>query len=92
MSDHSKTFGSRSAAKPIHTKIKNLLDLVQEKNLLIDFDGVTVISSSFADEVFGRLFLEYGPRMFNSRIKFKNTNSTIDGLIDRAIIQRVKVG
>jgi len=92
MSDHSKTFGSRSAAKPIHTKIKNLLDLVQDKNILIDFDGVTVISSSFADEVFGRLFLEYGPRMFNSRIKFKNTNSTIDGLIDRAIIQRVKVG
>lgn len=92
MSEHSKTFGSRSAAKPIHTKIKNLLDLVQEKNLLIDFDGVTVISSSFADEVFGRLFLEYGPRMFNSRLKFRNTNSTIDGLIDRAIIQRVKVG
>lgn len=92
MSEHSKTFGSRSAAKPIHTKIKNLLDLVQEKNILIDFDGVTVISSSFADEVFGRLFLECGPRMFNSRIKFRNTNSTIDGLIDRAIIQRVRVG
>jgi anti-anti-sigma regulatory factor/anti-sigma regulatory factor (Ser/Thr protein kinase) len=92
MESESKSFGSRAAGKPIFVKINNLLNMLENKNIVIDFSGIPVISSSFADEVFGRLYLNMGPRVFGARIKFKNTSETIDGLIDRAIIQRVKIG
>ena len=59
--------------------------------VVVDFTDVSVISSSFADEVFGRLFLDLGPRAFMSRIVLRNVDPTIDGLIDRAIVQRTRL-
>ena len=57
-----------------------------------DAEGAGVISSSFADEVFGRLFLGMGPRAFMTRIEMRNVDSTFEGLIDRAIVQRIRLG
>jgi len=54
----------------------------------IDFDDVPVISSSFADEVFGKLFMDLGPVAFVRSVDFRNINSTVQSLIDRAILQR----
>ena len=58
----------------------------------VDFGGVPVISSSFADEAFGKLFLQLGPIQFMQRIRLVNTIDTVESLINRAIEQRMKVG
>jgi len=58
---------------------------------VVDFKGVDVISSSFADEVFGRLYVLLGPLGFGSVFKFQNINREVAALIDRAIIQRSAV-
>ena len=79
---------SREGGKQVRTELENLLRSVQR--VIIDFDGVLVISSSFADEVFGRLFVKLGPPAFARRIDFQNTDETADVLIDRAIIQRTQ--
>ncbi|MCY4052875.1 MAG: DUF4325 domain-containing protein [Hyphomicrobiales bacterium] len=83
-------FGSRNGGKHARTKIENLLR--GKKRIILDFDGVGIISSSFADEVFGRLFVDMGFRAFARRIEMRNVDPTIDGLIDRAIAQRSKLG
>ena len=70
--------------------IENLLR--EHRPVLIDFDGVGVISSSFADKVFGRLFVEMGLRAFMTRIQMHNVDPTVEGLIDRAIMQRTRLG
>jgi len=70
--------------------IENLLR--EHRPVIIDFDGVGVVSSSFADEVFGRLFVEMGPRAFMIRIQMRNVDPTVEGLIDRAIMQRTRLG
>ncbi len=80
---------SRRSGARVRRQIENLL--AEEDHVVIDFDGVDVISSSFADEVFGRLFLELGPVTFASRIPLRNTNETVRGLIDRAIVQRTRL-
>ncbi|UBM10229.1 STAS-like domain-containing protein [Cupriavidus metallidurans] len=92
MEGESRSFGSRAAAKPIKIKLTNLLEMCQDQIIRIDFSGVSVISSSFADEVFGMLFVELGAMTFMSRIRFTKTSPTITGLIDRAIAQRVRTG
>lgn len=58
----------------------------------LDFGGVAVISSGFADELVGRLFAELGPRAFMSRVQIHNANATVNGLIERAILRRAGSG
>ena len=60
--------------------------------IVLDFAGVGVFTSGFADEAFGRLFVQMGPCAFMTRIEMRNVDSTVAGLIDRAIMQRTKLG
>jgi hypothetical protein len=84
-------FGSREAGQLARTKIENLMN---NRSTAIDFDlsEVHLISSSFADEVFGKLFLNLGPLRFGQLCKFKNVDATVQKLIDRAIEQRFRSG
>lgn len=85
-------FGSRAAGMPLRQKLKNLLRICGGKRIGIDFSDVPIISSSFADEVFGKLFAELGPLGFMKAFEFRKVDSTIQGLINKAIEQRAKTG
>ena len=82
--------GSRQGGQRIRIMIENLLQ--EKRPIILDFHGISIISSSFADEVFGRLFVEMGARAFMELIKMRNVDMTVNGLIDRAIVQRTKLG
>lgn len=69
---------------------RNLLG--RQCSVVIDFNGLGVISSGFADEVFGRLFMDMGPLALMNRIEMRNVDSTVAGLIKRAIFQRTRPG
>ena len=85
-----RDFGSRTGGVRVRGMIENLLR--DRRTIVIDFDGVGLFTSSFADEVFGRLFVNLGPRSFMSRIQMRNVDPTVEGLIDRAILQRTRLG
>jgi hypothetical protein len=85
-------FGSRASGLPVRNKVKNLIRIGSGDKLTIDFEDIPIISSSYADEVFGKLFVEMGALSFMQKIEFKNVDETIKGLIDRAIEQRTKTG
>ncbi len=90
MKEHAvRSFSSRQGGKRVRRILENLLS--ERHAITLDFIGVGVVSSSFADEVFGRLFVEMGPRAFMTRIEMRNVNPTVEGLIDRAIVQRTKL-
>ena len=90
VAEHAKQdLGSRRGGARVRRQLENLLS--NQDHVVLDFDGVSIISSSFADEVFGRLFVDLGPRAFMSRIVLRNVAPTIDGLIDRAIVQRTRL-
>jgi anti-sigma regulatory factor (Ser/Thr protein kinase) len=84
-----RAFGSREAGQLARTKVENLMDRYRTP-VEFDFSGIKLISSSFADEVFGKLFGELGPIRFGQLCRFKNVDSTVQGLIDRAISQRLR--
>lgn len=82
-------FGSREFGRRARQKIDNIL--VDKKNaILFDFSGIPLISSSFADEVFGKLFAELGAMEFMRRCSFQSVDQTVRRLIDKAIAQRMK--
>ena len=90
--EESSSFGSRVAGKPVRTKLSNLLRMGSQGKIIIDLDGVPLMSSSFADEAFGKLFLEAGAVNFMQRFEFVNVMSTVQQLINKAIAQRMAVG
>lgn len=89
LADELKAFGTRESGRLARTKISNLMDKGTAA-VIFDFDGVRLISSSFADEVFGKLFVELGALGFGRLCQFENIDQTVRGLIDRAIEQRMK--
>jgi anti-sigma regulatory factor (Ser/Thr protein kinase) len=82
-------FGSREFGRRARQKIDNIL-VDKSVSIVFDFSGIPIISSSFADEVFARLFAELGPLEFMRRCAFRATDSTVKSLIDKAIEQRMK--
>jgi hypothetical protein len=92
LSKEGEGFGSRVAGVPIRNKLKNLIRIGANKKIIVDFDDVPVISSSYADEVFGKLFVELGALTFMKAIEFRRVDETVRALIDKAIEQRAKTG
>lgn len=89
MKDECVSFGSREAGIGTRVLIENLMRAEPTYILVIDFSEVAMISSSFADEVFGRLFVALGPTAFMSRIRFQNIDGPVRAVLDRSISQRM---
>ena len=66
----------------------NLLNAEPTKPLLLDWTGVPLVSSSFADELIGKLFVSLGPLAFSARVRNIGMDAMVPGLIDKAIMQR----
>lgn len=86
--DESMGFGSRPAGRQLRTKCLNLLNAEPTKPLLLDWTGVPLVSSSFADELVGKLFASLGPLAFSARVRNLGMDATVRGLVDKAIMQR----
>jgi hypothetical protein len=87
-----QSFGSRVAGTPVRNKLLNLVRMCPGQRIIIDFSDIPLVSSSFADEVLGKLFMELGPITFTQRFEFRNVSSTIQQLLDKAIAQRMLNG
>jgi anti-sigma regulatory factor (Ser/Thr protein kinase) len=84
-----RSFGSRDAGKLARAKIETITE-GYSLPIEFDFSDIHLITSSFADEVFGRLFESLGPIRFGQMCRFRNVDGTIRALIDRAVVQRMK--
>jgi anti-anti-sigma regulatory factor/anti-sigma regulatory factor (Ser/Thr protein kinase) len=89
MKEETTGFGTRHSGSQIRTKIVNLMNAEPTYPIIIDWEGVPVISSSFADEVIGKLFLRLGAMTFSSKIRNVNMEALICGLLDKAVAQRL---
>lgn len=80
--------GTRESALRVRTEILNIVKS-EKRPISIDFTGINIISSSFADELLVKLFLELGLVQFNTLIKLKGIDQTAQAIIHRSFIQRI---
>ena len=73
--DYNKALGTRKLGEAIRKDIEKHIQENQE--LIFDFSGIDVISSSFADECFGKLVNKYGLELIKNKTHFKNVNKFI---------------
>lgn len=88
VSKESPGTGTRKAGE----KFRNLLINVYKetrKKIIIDFEGVNVVSSSYADEVIGKLIVTFGFLLFLKVFTIKNVSGTNIDVINRSVEQRM---
>lgn len=90
LNEQAFSFRSRPAGKPVRVKLGNIIQACPGQTIFVDFAGISVVSSSFADEVFGKIFVELGPMRFMQTVRLINVSPTVQALIDRAITQRMQ--
>ncbi len=90
LKDHVVSTGSRESGKKISNLLNNVLVMAGKAKITIDFSDILMVSSSFADECFGRLIAKVGPAEFFSRVNFEHTDEALRAIIDRSVMQRLK--
>ncbi|MBQ8476860.1 STAS-like domain-containing protein [bacterium] len=88
LKENGSALGLRELAKQIGVNIKNAIN--ENKNIILDFDKVNSISSSFADELIAKIMLECGQEKFVNLVKIRNTNDFVKAMITNSIIQRLE--
>jgi anti-anti-sigma regulatory factor len=86
--EHAQGTGTRAAAERLRNYLVNFLN-EGAPNLVLDFSGVSMVSSSFADETIGKLAEKFGPIGFSQRFLLVNMDPQIQMLLDRAIALRI---
>lgn len=80
--------GTRIAAQKLKNLIFNSLK-EDNKKVILDFEGVNVVSSSFADELIGKIVAERGFLYFMHYFELKNVSPFNMSVINRSVEQRM---
>jgi len=86
--EKSQGYGTRKAGIRVRNEILNIYKESQ-KPINVDFKGISLISSSYADEVIGKLVIEFGFFGFNNVIRLKNMNKIVQSILQRSVSQRM---
>lgn len=87
-----KTKSSGVGTRKSGEKIRNeLINIYKQSNkaITLDFNELNIISSSFADELIGKLVSEFGFFTFNNVFKLKNMNTNVQSIVQRSVAQRM---
>lgn len=86
--EHSEGTGTREAALRVKNEVLNILS-EEQKSITLDFTGIAVISSSFADEFLAKLFLALGMFQFNNLVKIRGLDKSQQLILQRSVLQRI---
>jgi hypothetical protein len=90
--DEIEGFGSRQHGRALRNKVLNIWDAARDLPITLDFAGVPMVSSSFADEAIGKLAAEVGGDVFSRSFQLTGASNTVRSLLAAAIERRVGEG
>ena len=89
------TYGQELATRILGKKVREvILPLINEtgaEKLVLDFEGVNIVTNSFADECLAKLIYEMPLETLKSKTTFRNLNDTARKYIAFAFQRRLKV-
>lgn len=91
LADKSSGTGTRKSGEAIRNEVINITKQT-DSVVLLDFSGVSVISSSFADEFVGKLAVEFGFIGFTQCFRLVGMNATVQAITNRSVSQRLGTG
>lgn len=88
ISEKSNGTGTREAAILLKNQIINILN-DEPKIVILDFSGISVVSSSYSDELIAKLFCDLGLFQFNNLIRIKGLSQEQQLILQKSVIQRI---
>lgn len=84
-----KEFGTSLGSRVLGKEVSNLIDFEKEEEIVLDFQGVKMITSSFADEVIGKNCARLGLHNFFKNVQIVNASEQIKLILKKAILDRL---
>lgn len=88
VSEKSSGTGTRKSAEKLRTMIMNIT-LADKKKVILDFTGVHLLSSSFSDELIGKIISQYGFVFFINHFSIINLDAFNASILNRSVQQRM---
>ena len=82
---------TRILGKKVREMILPLINQTSTEKLVLDFEGVNIVTNSFADECLAKLIYEMPFETLKSKTTFRNLNDTSRKYIAFAFQRRLKV-
>ena len=79
---------TRDAGKLLRKDIMNIFTR-RKKSIVLDFSGVSTVSSSFIDELVAKLIIRYGFLRFSQIFAIRGMNETVSHLCERSVYMRI---
>lgn len=84
-----KEFGTSLGSRVLGKEVSNLINFEKEDKIILDFQDVKMVTSSFADEVVGKNCAKLGLHNFFDKVQIINTSEQIKLILKKAIIDRL---
>jgi len=84
-----KEFGTSLGSRVLGKEVSSLIDFEKEDEIVLDFQDVKILTSSFADEVIGKNCAKLGLHNFFKKVQIKNTSEQIKLILKKAIMDRL---
>lgn len=82
-------FGTSLGSRVLGKEVSNLIDFEKEQEIVLDFQNVKMVTSSFADEVVGKNCAKLGLHNFFKKVQIVNSSEQIKLILKKAIIDRL---
>ena len=84
-----KEFGTSLGSRVLGKEVSSMINFEKEEEIILDFDEVKMITSSFADEVIGKNCAKLGLHNFFQKVQVINTSEQIKLILKKAIMDRL---
>lgn len=85
--DFGESMGTRKLGEKIRKNISK--SIVEGENVTFNFEGVRIVSNSFADECFGKLMDDFDFKVIKERTRFSNLNNDVRFVIKGALQKNI---
>ena len=82
-------FGTSLGSRVLGKEVSNMIDFEKEDEIILDFQDVKMVTSSFADEVVGKNCARLGLHNFIDKVQIINTSEQIKLILKKAILDRL---
>lgn len=80
--------GARQSGESMRNEVLNLYHELR-RPVVLDFEGVSFISSAFADEFIGKMVVEMGFINFSNLVRLTGMTPLMQGIAERSAAQRM---
>lgn len=84
-----KEFGTSLGTRVLGKEVSNLINFEKKDEVILDFEDVKMLTSSFADEVISKNCAKLGLHNFFDKVQIINTSEQIKLILKKAIIDRL---